>query len=139
MKRGFTLAELLMVVIVVGILAAIAVPSYTKILEKTAAKQAIDALKRIRAAQKVYFASHSGAYACPIADDCHQAEIKSVLGVDVVSDTYTFWWVGATASPVGFIAKAQRLDGAHHVSICLDQNGTWTGDDPYAPGTGVAC
>jgi len=53
-KRGFTLLELILVVVVVTILATIAVPNYAKSKRKAIAKEAISNLKLIAAAERIY-------------------------------------------------------------------------------------
>ncbi|MBR3603279.1 MAG: prepilin-type N-terminal cleavage/methylation domain-containing protein [Elusimicrobiaceae bacterium] len=45
MKKGFTLTELLMVVVIVGILSTIALPGYQRSIEKTRATEAMNILK----------------------------------------------------------------------------------------------
>jgi prepilin-type N-terminal cleavage/methylation domain-containing protein len=53
-KRGFTLLELLMVVIIIAILASIALPQYIRATEKARASEALNLLGSIRASENRY-------------------------------------------------------------------------------------
>lgn len=59
-KNGLTLIELLIVIIVVGILAAIAVPLYTGYLERARRADAKTALEQLRASQEMRRAERGG-------------------------------------------------------------------------------
>lgn len=53
-KQGFTLLELLVVVIIAGILAAIALPNFAKAIEKAKVRDAQGALNMTYQAQRMY-------------------------------------------------------------------------------------
>ena len=56
-KKGFTLIEILVVVLIIGILAAIAVPQYQLAIEKSRASEALSAVKALKEAADVYYLS----------------------------------------------------------------------------------
>lgn len=59
-KKGFTLIEVMIVVVIVAILAAVAVPSYQESVRKTKRAEAKEALTRIAAAQERFFFTNNG-------------------------------------------------------------------------------
>jgi prepilin-type N-terminal cleavage/methylation domain-containing protein len=54
-KKAFTLIEILVVVVIIGILAAIALPQYQKAVERARLSEAISNLKTLAQAEEVYY------------------------------------------------------------------------------------
>ncbi|MBR2864705.1 MAG: prepilin-type N-terminal cleavage/methylation domain-containing protein [Elusimicrobiaceae bacterium] len=60
-SKGFTLIELLVVVLIIGILSAVALPQYTKAVEKARAAEAFTMLKSLSDAAVIYY-MQNGSY-----------------------------------------------------------------------------
>ena len=95
--KGFTLVELLIVVIIVGILAAVAIPMYSQSVDRSRATEAVSALGTIKAAMRNYYAEH-GTYVNATFTDGAQVSGSGLLEVAEVdldaryfsSECYTF-------------------------------------------------
>lgn len=71
-ERGFTIMELLVVIVIIGVLAAIGVPAYNNVIEKARTTACQANRRTISTAVGMYFAEH-GAYAA--VDDTTVANV----------------------------------------------------------------
>ena len=60
MKRGFTLIELLVVVLIIGILSSVALPQYTKAVEKARAAEAVQTAATLSRAIDIWLIEKGG-------------------------------------------------------------------------------
>lgn len=61
-SRGFTLIEMIVVVLIMGILAALAVPSYLQSVENTKADDAVGMVSMIGTTNRMFALDHNGVY-----------------------------------------------------------------------------
>jgi prepilin-type N-terminal cleavage/methylation domain-containing protein len=130
MRKGFTLVELIVVVIIIGILATIAVPQYMKAVERSRGGKARSALTQIAKAEKMYSAENNGLYL---------AQTDALLAAGGLNDYVEMTDIGApadvdwqydTTTGVGtFTATATKDVGLPNAgeTLTLDQAGTWGG------------
>jgi len=136
-QKGFTLVELMIVVIIVGILAAVAIPMYQGATERAKASEAVAALGTIRGAMRVYYAEH-GTYVISGVEDGDQVTDPGVLDVsdsDLLgryfsSECYTFNGVPtATTFSIkcdGSQSTAPNASEVENIVRYINQNGDVT-------------
>ncbi len=121
--KGFTLIEVLIVVVILGILATLAVPRLVSQSEKAKTAEAINMLSSIRRAALSYHDEYSEYPVITAADAVVQ--MQNLLGLEFDQRTWT-----VTTSANGGAIMAAGPGG----TVYLDtETGFWTGTGDYAP------
>lgn len=89
-KKGFTLLELFIVLIIIGILASLAIPNFGKTKEYTLDKEAISNLKLIQAAEKGHYLDMNTYYPSS-GSESNVTNINSNLKVSLPSGSNRSW------------------------------------------------
>lgn len=96
-KQGFTLVEIMIVVVIIGLLAAMAIPAFQKVRENSQNKAITNNLRQIASGAQQYFLE-AGAASAPkaqvIGTDKYVRDIATVAGEDYdalfpITDTTT--------------------------------------------------
>jgi type IV pilus assembly protein PilE len=151
-SRGFTLIELMIVMVIVGVLVAIGIPSYRQYVVRTQRSVAKSAITEIVSRQESYFVDHKG-YATALSklgyagDTLYltpDQQLKSSTSTDATyqvtiagNPTSTTCPPGGTAARTGFTVVAtpinKQTDDRACATLCVSSLGT-----KGASGTGKA-
>ena len=123
-KKGFTLAELLVVVAIIGVLVAISIPIFTSQLEK--AREATD-MANLRAA-------YAECSTSVLTQEASSTEVKAgtdgAYYKDVTMTQQTKGWVGDNGNiKIGNTALSTIADSTKAVRITVSKTGTVTFGD----------
>ena len=128
-RRGITLIELLVVIVIVGVLAAVAIPTYTNYMLRARRADAKTGLEQLRASQEM-FRAERGSYSTDLT------QLVNSWGVSATAGDYaliTPFLVG-TANSFTVEARPTRARQTPDGSLFINQNGRkWDSDGNVYP------
>ena len=135
-KKGFTLSELLMVVVVLGILSAIALPRFAPQKEKAYVAEAVGMLSAIRQLEEGYRLDNGFYLAIPV-----NAPNTEWLKLGIENPNISNYWkytIATTASTCTITATRQNLKWSGSVAfanqtVTISNAGVYAGNHPNVP------
>ena len=106
-KKAVTLMELVIIIIILGILAGLLLPSFKRIRERTMDKEAIAGLQLIYNAERVYMEKHQTPYP-PSWIVTNLSWINGNLSLDLISKN---WQFNIGSNSYSYQAQAARTSG----------------------------
>jgi general secretion pathway protein G len=131
--QGFTLVEILIVVVILGILAAIVIPQFTNASESAKASSLVSQLQTIRSQLELYQVQHNGQYP-NLAELWVNMTSKTDLPADPIADSGD---INVNGKFGPYLQQAPMNSFAEDDTVAADNTGGWQYDE--ATGAIVAC
>ena len=130
MKRAFTLVELLIVIIIIGILATMSIPQYQKMVNRAKWAECVGLAGAIKTAQSLYYAENGAYKENGILADLNTLDLPSSrkFNFSIKNAEHKIYGYSSTA---GVPADNEATPPNNNFFIDLDDNSTgYNGDAP---------
>ena len=123
---GFTLIELMIVVAIIGILAAVAIPAFVKYLRKSKTVEATEGLDKVKAGAKAYFqADHYDSNGNLLAKQFPITSTGATTPAgDVCAQTSGKWVPSTEWKDASWVALQYQLSEPHYFKWKFTSSGT---------------
>ena len=123
-KYGFTLVEMLLVVIIIGVLISIAIPSYLTHMERGKIAKAITHLRTLRQANIAYY-MENGSYA-------NVTTLEGQIGTSAMSNDTAWSYAINTATGTTTATRSGGTWATQTITLTIDDvwGGTYNGPKP---------
>lgn len=135
-KKGWSIVEVIMAVIIIGILVGIFIPSYRSAIEESVSGKAVQNLRAVRQAEIHYYANNQQ-YTSDLAvlGPLVGANLSTLLPLPAVAtangDPWGYQIAGLGADNQAFTVTATRISGKFKdQTITLDELDQWGGAYP---------
>ena len=130
-NKGFTLIELMIVVVIIGILAALAIPRFMRSTTKAKQSEAKQLLKQIYTMQRAYRQENDTYTLDGVAASAAAPNAFATIGIEIGSTARYSYAMAAAANTFTCTATANLDDDATNDVWTIDENGTLvvTSDD----------
>lgn len=123
-QKGFTLIELMIVVVIIGILAALAIPRFMRATTKSKQTEAKTILKQIYVMEQAYRQEKDTYWGNGITASAAAPTAMGQIGIDIGSTArYTYSLVAATNTFTATATSGILDDDASVDTWTIDQNG----------------
>ncbi|MFP4473758.1 MAG: prepilin-type N-terminal cleavage/methylation domain-containing protein [Candidatus Omnitrophota bacterium] len=129
---GFTLTEILLVVVILGVVAGWGLPNFTKMFRRADEKDAVAQLKAVHAAQELYAARNNQQYAAA-ADT---AAVNSDLNLSIMGQDFRY---SCTTSNGGLDYSCQALHNDEGYAVLIGNGDIDDGNPCCDTATGESC